>query len=90
VPEVFGATFHTEFTGKVSGGPCPKCGRHGDLLAHFGTYDPGGQRTIVHRDEHGDHECSLPMGDGWLWSGPGPVWTYKPNASNTPELLEER
>lgn len=79
MPDVPNATFHTVFTGSVRGGPCPVCRRSGDLVAHYGTYDPGGLRTLVHFDESGTHECSLPVADGWLFSGPGPVWVYKPN-----------
>lgn len=74
------ATFSTIYTGQIPGGPCPVCQQTGSLVAHHGTYDPEGQRTIVHHDpQTGVQRCTLPTAAGTLHTGPDARWRYEPN-----------
>jgi hypothetical protein len=60
------------------GGPCPVCGKSGELLSHSADHGPGGQRLIRHLDDdNGElHECTILTADGVLFTSNG-RWTYR-------------
>lgn len=73
--------FDLVFTG-VDGGPCPKCGNSGLLLADRGVY--GRQRTLVHTAADGLRECTVQMSAGSVSVDPMEgVWTFEPRETDS-------